>query len=279
VSHAWAGNWGRNHLSLHMIPRNFCRKGRRYAEADAFLVSIPKSGRTWLRFLIRHYLCARAGIPFSIDPAGDEPDSVPRLACSHDLWEHLTAPRLVDRVLGKYLLPPRPRRSQKVILAIRDLRDVLVSLHIQLTKRGFRSGAAFEGDIGEMIRDPRFGADRTVDIINYWLDEWRDSERCLLWSYEESRKDPRSSLIDVLQFLDCGPIDEELLEISLDFADFDNMKAMEADNRFDRKLLQPGDPSDPESFKVRRGVVGGFVDYMSDADARLIETASGRLRL
>ena len=279
MSYACAGHWGRNFLSLRVIPRNFCRKGRRYAEADAFLVSIPKSGRTWLRFLIRHYLCARAGIPFSIDPAGDEPGSVPRLACSHDLWEHLTAPRLVDRMLGKYLLPPRPRRSQKVILAIRDLRDVMVSLHIQLTKRGFRSGAAFEGGIDEMIRDPRFGANRTVDIINYWLDEWRDSGRGLIWSYEESRKDPRSSLIDVLEFLGCGPIDEELLEISLEFADFDNMKAMEADNRFDRKMLRPGDPSDPESFKVRRGVVGGFVDYMSDADARLIETASARLRL
>jgi hypothetical protein len=266
-------------VPLHVIPRNFCRKGRRYSEADVFLVSIPKSGRTWLRFLIRHYLCAQANLPFSIESSADEPDSVPRLACSHDLWEHLTAPRLVDRMLGKYLLPPAPRRSGKVILAIRDLRDVMVSLHIQLTRRGFRSGAAFEGSLAEMIRSPRFGAERTVDIINRWLEEWRDSGRCLVWSYEESRKDPRSSFIDVLEFLGCGPVDEELLEISLDFADFDNMKAMEADNRFDRKMLQPGDSSDPESFKVRRGVVGGYVDYLSDDDARLIVTASARLKL
>ena len=40
-----------------------------------------------------------------------------------------------------------------------------------------------------------------------------------------------------------------------------------------------GDPGDPESFKVRRGVVGGFVDYLSDEDQRLIETANARLRL
>lgn len=266
-------------MSLHVIPRNFCRKGRRYAEADVFLVSIPKSGRTWLRFMVRHYLCAQASLPFSIESSADEPDSIPRLACSHDLWEHLTAPRLVDRALGKYLLPPGPRRSRKIILGLRDLRDVMVSLHIQLTKRGFRSGASFEGSLSEMIRSPRFGVDRTVDILNHWLEEWRGSDRCLIWSYEESRKDPRSSFVDVLNFLGCGPVDEELLEISLDFADFDNMRAMEADNRFDRKMLQPGDPSDPESFKVRRGVVGGFVDYLSDDDARRIETATARLKL
>jgi len=262
-----------------VIPRNFCRKGRRYAEADVFLVSIPKSGRTWLRFMVRHYLCAQASLPFSIESSADEPGSIPRLACSHDLWEHLTAPRLVDRALGKYLLPPSPRRSRKIILALRDLRDVMVSLHIQLTKRGFRSGAAFEGSLSEMIRSPRFGVDRTVDILNHWLKEWRGSDRCLIWSYEESRKDPRSSFVDVLNFLGCGPVDEELLEMSLDFADFDNMRAMESDNRFDRKMLQPGDPSDPESFKVRRGVVGGFVDYLSNDDARRIETAAARLRL
>lgn len=266
-------------MSLYVIPRNWARKGQRYAEADAFLVSIPKSGRTWLRFLLRHYLCTASNLPFSIDPGESEPRHVPRLVCSHDLWEHLTAPRLRDRVRGKYLIPPAARRSRKVVLAVRDLRDVMVSLHIQLTKRGFRSGALYDGSLAEMIRDPRFGVDRNVAIINHWLREWRNTGLCLIWSYEECRKDPASSFADVLRFLGCETIDDDLLSASIEFADFDSMKTMEAENRFDRKLLRPGDPSDPESYKVRRGVVGGYADYLSDADARLIETATARLEL
>lgn len=266
-------------MSLHVIPRNWAPKAQRFANADAFLVSIPKSGRTWLRFMVRHYLCALGGIPFSIDPAEHEPPFLPRLVCSHDLWEHLTAPRQWDRIRGKYLIPPRTRRRAKVIIAVRDLRDVMVSLHLQLTRRGFRSGARYQGDLSTMIRDRRLGAERTAEIIDYWLDEWRGSGRCLVWSYEEARKDPEASLRDVLGFLGFEPIDPELVDQSIEFASFDSMKSMESEDRFDRKMLQPGDPSDPESFKVRRGKVGGFVDYLSPDDTRFIEQAAGRIRL
>src|SRR5438094_743422 len=35
---------------------------------------------------------------------------------------------------------------------------------------------------------------------------------------------------------------------------------------FDSKILHPGDVRDPESFKVRRGKVGGFREYLSAGD-------------
>lgn len=262
-----------------MIPRNLTRARERLNDADALLVSIPKSGRTWLRFMLRHYLCERAGIPFSIDPAPGEPRTIPRLACSHDVWEHLTAVRRKDRLRGRYLIPPLARRKRKIVIAVRDLRDVMVSLHLQLTRRGFRSGASYEGELSDMIRHRRFGAVRTAEIIDYWLREWRGTERMLVWSYEECQKDPASSLRDVLGFLGQREIDEELLERAIEFSSFDSMKSMETENVFDRKLLRPGDPTDPESFKVRRGKVGGWVDYLSDEDARFIQEAAARIRL
>jgi len=265
-------------LSLNTIPHNWTAKGRALARANVLLVSLPKSGRTWLRFMIRHYLCALAGVPFSIDPSPQETRHLPRLACSHDLWEHLTAPRWLDRISGKYLIPPRQRRRGKILLAVRDLRDVMVSLHLQLEHRGFRSGAAYEGSLSEMIRDPRFGAARSVDILEHWLDEWQHSGRCHIWHYEAARQDPRKSLREVLRFMGSTRVDEGLLAESVEFADFDNMQAMEREGHFDRKLLQPGDSRESESFKVRRGEVGGFVDYLSDADALLIEQVSEPLR-
>ncbi len=258
--------------------RNLSPRALKYRGADALVVSIPKSGRTWLRFFLRHYLSGQAGLAFRIQPSAAERRAVPRVECAHDLWEHLTTPRRWDRLRGRYLIPADVRRRAKIILALRDLRDVMVSLHLQLTRRGFASGARFEGTLKELIRHPLLGADRLVDIQNHWLDEWRDRSRCHLWSYEECRKDPARVFREVLEFLDFGPVREDLLQQSLEFASFDSMRAMERENRFDHVILRPGDPADPESFKVRRGVVGGYRDYLDPEDVGLVERAAARLR-
>jgi hypothetical protein len=257
---------------------NLSPRGIKYRRADALVVSIPKSGRTWLRFFLRHYLSSQAGLSFRIQPSAAERGAVPTVLCAHDLWEHLTAPRRWDRLRGRYLIPAGTRRSAKIVLALRDLRDVMVSLHLQLTKRGFASGARFAGTLPELIRHPLFGAERAVEIQNHWLDEWRDRSRCHLWVYEECRKDPEHAFRELLEFLDFGPVREDLLQQSLEFASFDSMHAMERENRFDHVILRPGDPADPESFKVRRGVVGGYRDYLDPEDARFVERAASRLR-
>jgi hypothetical protein len=38
-----------------------------------------------------------------------------------------------------------------------------------------------------------------------------------------------------------------------------------------------GDPRDPESFKVRRGKIGGFADYLSQDDQEYAAAALARL--
>jgi hypothetical protein len=53
---------------------------------------------------------------------------------------------------------------------------------------------------------------------------------------------------------------------ALDFSRFENMQKLEAAGAFDSKILRPGDVRDPESFKVRRGKVGGYREYLSAED-------------
>jgi hypothetical protein len=258
--------------------QNFSPRAIKYARADALFVSIPKSGRTWLRFFLRHYLCTQAGVPFSIEVHGAEP-GVPRVVFAHDLWEHLSAPRAWERALGCYLIPKRARERKQIVLLVRDLRDVMVSLHLQLTRRGFRSGLRFGGDLAALVRDPVLGAERTVEILNAWLAEWRGSERFHLWVYEECRKDPERVFGELLAFLGLGPVDPERLQDSIEFASFENMQRMERDERFEGRVLRPGNVSDRESFKVRRGVVGGYRDYLGGDEIAAIERAASRLEL
>ena len=58
----------------------------------------------------------------------------------------------------------------------------------------------------------------------------------------------------------------DMFQEALDFSRFENMQRLEAAGAFDSKILRPGDVRDPESFKVRRGKVGGYRDYLSAED-------------
>lgn len=161
---------------------------------------------------------------------------------------------------------------------MRDPRDVMVSLYLHLQKRGFKTGLSFDGSLSEMIRDPRLGIENLINIQNHWLAEWCDGEGCLIWQYEDCRRDPEFSFTQVLRFLDDRPIDKVLLKESIAFAGFSNMKMMERNGTFNRPMLRPGDPADAESYKVRRGVVGGYVEYLTADDIRAIDQAASRLK-
>jgi hypothetical protein len=64
---------------------------------------------------------------------------------------------------------------------------------------------------------------------------------------------------------------------ALDFSRFENMQKLEAAGAFDSKILQPGDVRDPESFKVRRGKVGGYREYLSAEDQKYAAEALSKL--
>jgi hypothetical protein len=66
-------------------------------------------------------------------------------------------------------------------------------------------------------------------------------------------------------------------EYALDFSEFSNMQKLEAAGVFDSKILQPRDIHDPESFKVRRGKIGGYEDYLSTEDRHYAIEALRRL--
>jgi hypothetical protein len=59
-----------------------------------------------------------------------------------------------------------------------------------------------------------------------------------------------------------------IFQEALEFSRFENMQKLEAAGAFDSNILHPGDVRDPESFKVRRGKVGGYREYLSFGDQK-----------
>src|SRR5207249_9665213 len=70
--------------------------------------------------------------------------------------------------------------------------------------------------------------------------------------------------------------DVSIFQAALAFSEFENMKKMEAAGAFDSKILRPGDVRDPESFKVRRGKIGGYREYLSRSEERRVGKRESR---
>lgn len=140
-----------------------------------------------------------------------------------------------------------------------------MSLYFELRRKGARPN--YTGSLGEMIDYPRFGIRTLVDIMNRWIMDWARLPNSEL----VRRMAPSETFRDVLGFLRFANIDESLLRRSMEFAAFENMQRMEASRMFNRAGLSRADPGDPESYRVRRGIVGGYIDYLGTEQILTLE--------
>jgi hypothetical protein len=250
-----------------MIRWNLSSRARELSGGDAIVVSIPKSGRTWVRTFLCAYFCKRYDHPFSLAPEQDGDARIPRIIYSHDRFEQRTKADRWDELRGKYFIPAAERRRAKIILLARDPRDTFVSHYVQLTRRTRETPDQLkQKEIGEVLRDRKHGIASMIEIMNGWLAEWSGKPNFLLVRYEGLQSAPEESFRELLSFLGEKEPDAEACTYALEFSRFGNMKKMEAAGAFASKILQATDVGDPESFKVRRGKVGGFTDYLAGDD-------------
>lgn len=246
--------------------RNFSSRARLLSGGDAIVVSIPKSGRTWVRAFLAAYFCSTHGREMTLEPERYGDPSIPRIVYTHDRFEQRTKGSRWDNLRGKYLIPPRELQRARIILLARDPRDAFVSLHVQLTRRTKETPSALKRkSSSELLRDPAFGIRSIVQVMNAWLAEFSRLPKFTFVRYETLRANP-ADFRALLASLGHADLDEAAYQHALAFSAFANMKKLEAAGAFDSKILQAGDVADPESFKVRRGKVGGFRDYLSAAD-------------
>jgi hypothetical protein len=263
-------------MNLKTLRWNFSSRARELSGGDAIIVSIPKSGRTWVRTFLCAYFCERDGHPFTLEP--EKCGRIPRMIFTHDRFEQRTKADFWDRVRGKYLVPASQLKSLPVILLVRDPRDAFVSLYVQLMRRTRETSDALkQKSVSELLRDPNFGLRSIIETMNGWLHEFASHPRFLLSRYEALHTEPEKYFRELLTAVGEPSPNDRAVSHALAFSRFDNMKKLEAAGAFDSKILRPGDADDPESFKVRRGKVGGYVDYVEEADMAYVAEAMKEL--
>jgi len=250
------------------------KKLHQYRQADVLVLSVGKSGRTWLRVLLNKYLSLHFNVPFSIGDLHAENAAIPLVWFDHELWSHYCDAKWIHRLLGSNIVPVGILRQKKVVVVYRDPRDIVVSLHFHKTKRSRRR---MDVDISTFIRDPHYGVDNIVRVMNLWRQRLAHHPQCLWLRYEDMKADTRKALEQLVSFIGIDKVDDSLVDEAVKFSEFENMKKMEAKNAFGSAILQARDVTDPNSFKVREGRVGGYVKHFGEADLKYLDEAIGHL--
>ncbi|ADH85793.1 sulfotransferase domain-containing protein [Desulfurivibrio alkaliphilus] len=245
-----------------------CRRRWRRWRADIHLISYPKCGRTWLALLIGKSLALHHGLnvrnPLRLRDFAKPWRRIPYILQHHDGGPEFLLPEELSTDKSAYA-------GRKVIFMIRDPRDVLVSSYFQKTKRN----ANYRGTMEEYVHERRGGIESIVAFYNIWARNRYLPADFLLISYEDLHADPAGELRRVLEFIGYGEISEDIIREAVEFCRFDNMRRLEAGNAFGTSALSAREVDDEESYKTRKGKVGGYGDYLNGEGLAYVEKVIG----
>ncbi len=252
---------------------------RRLQRADWVLVSWGKSGRTWLRVMLSRAYQLRAGLRedqlLDFDNFRKLDPSLPAVFFTHNnyLKDYTGNQESKAHFQGK-----------RIVLLVRDPLDVAVSQYFQWRFR-MRPNKKFINDypadgteLWDFVIDDKAGVPRIVDYFNGWMRAIPELRDVLVVRYEDMRADPQKILGQILDFTGT-PCTEEQVAAAVEFARYDNMKKMEQSTFFKGSgaRVRPGDKDNPQSFKVRKGKVGGYRDYFTDEQCAHLEQLAAHL--
>jgi Sulfotransferase domain len=214
---------------------------------DIFLVSYPKTGNTWLRFLIASYL------------ADQQTDFVKSSEIIPDI--HYNPLQIASLQKPRLIKSHHPYTDQykRVVYIARDGRDVAVSYYFYAMKCRMIDKATPFADFVARFNEG------TIDQFTIWsehVNAWHDRSEAdfLLIRYEDMKANCANELIRVLQFANL-PIDQQRVLRAVKASEFSQMQQIEQSQSHSFELFRE---SDPDIAFVRSGQPGDWVNFFSD---------------
>lgn len=161
--------------------------------------------------------------------------------------------------------------STPTVFLVRSPADVLVSYYFHVAHRVRKlRGLGPEEErrrLKRFVVQPDKGAPALAAYWNGWASGLGQDD--LVESYERLREDPLAGMRRICRHLGLS-LDDDLLRDAITYASFDNMREMEVRGGIADKK---SDQADPDALRVRRGVVGGYRDYLDAEDVNAIHEA------
>jgi hypothetical protein len=175
--------------------------------------------------------------------------------------------------------------GRKVLLLVRHPADTAVSQYFQWKhrmkprKKVINEYPVNDVPLQDFVFGESVGIPKVIRFMNRWAAAFDERGKLLVVRYESLHADTQGTLGRILSFLGEEATETELDECAR-FASVESMRKLEGQTFFrdvgDR--IEPRDRANKESYKVRRGKVGGYRDYLDDdAVQRIDATVSDTL--
>ncbi len=210
---------------------------------DSYIVSYPKSGRTWLykilslysqRINIKNYIKNRKMIKFDNK----------FIKFVHDCGDPSPFPIKPNKFRNKDLI------NKKKIILLRDPREVIISFWYQTR---FRE-KIYKKEINEFIEDEYLGIEKLISFYNFI--NLNSLNNAIILTYQSLVEDTFEETRKILLFLDLE-INENLLKKCISDCLFDKLQKEE---------MLEAKKKDIREMKFRKGILGSFNDDLSKTD-------------
>jgi hypothetical protein len=230
---------------------------------DTFLVSFPRSGNTWTRFLVCNLM----------NP--DDPVNFAQLESRiPEIYD------VTDRTLRAF---PRPRiikshesfdpRYKKIIYIVRDPRDVLISYYeFQLKRRVFSDDCSLEEFLPRFMAsefEPKTGSWR--DHVVSWTATRGGQSNFLLLRYEDMIADTQKESAKIASFLGLNS-DPGRIARAVALSSADRMRRLEKEQSREWKETKKTRQDKPF---VREAEAGGWKSTLPERCVAQLESAWG----
>ena len=245
-----------------------------------WVISYPKCGRSWLRVMICDAVNYSLPTQKKIDDVSAHllfrlhPD-IPKLRFSHDDSPMLKAPDEICVDKSEYA-------DQNVVFLYRDPRDVLVSWYYQCVARGslkWLPETTKTDRPGDFIYNETGGLRSIVTFYNIWASHFPQMDSLLLLRYEDLSTDPLACLRQMFDFFSMSSLLKRgAYEYAVYRNEFKRLQLRERANEIEHVesvkpvFGQTTESDDPSAMKVRRGMVGGYVDEFSADEIEAMDT-------
>jgi hypothetical protein len=238
---------------------------------DVFLVSYPRSGNTWMRFLLGNLLYPDEPVTFS-----NIESRIPEIYFNRDrVLRALPRPRMLKS--HESFQPHYPH----VIYVVRDPRDVAVSFyHHNVKARNIPDDYPMTSFVPRFVAgefDQKFGSWR--DNVLSWISLRGENPSFMMLRYEEMKRDTAGALLQVVAFLEhCSfrKIDSspEALQRATELSSPERMRALEKEEAASWVLTKSTRSDKPF---VRTAKAGGWKSQLARGSVEVIESAWGDL--
>lgn len=224
---------------------------------DCILVTMPGSGTHWIRTMLTKTIVDVYDLPEEIASIRRD-DLIPTYRAKQQRFKYndrLDIPRIQhSHAFFSWLF-----FREKVILMVRDLRDVVVS-HYKTYLKMKDPNIPFSDFLrARGVNRPGQKNNDTlrtlIDFLNSWASPGKKLDAFHLIRFEDLRADTDRQLKGVLEFIGFQGIDSDLLGRVIDFGSIENMQRMEKTN--------PLPQYKHKMSKIRQGQSGGYRQYFA----------------